>query len=203
MESHGKQYRHGGKAVDYVTGGVVWGGVGTNGQHTFHQLLHQGTHLIPVDFIIATHKSHDLLEHHQALVANCLSQSQALMRGKTAEEILQELLATGVAEATARELLPHKVIPGNRPSNTIVLPELTPFNLGALIALYEHKIFIQSAIWDINCFDQWGVELGKELANSLLQSIQKKPHTTAFDSSTAGLVEHFHKLSSPSTTNMK
>lgn len=192
MESHGKQCRQNGKSVDYVTGGVIWGGVGTNGQHTFHQLLHQGTHLIPVDFIVAARKSHDLPEHHAGLFANCLSQSQALMHGKTAEEILQELVAAGMTEDAARELTPHKVIPGNRPSNTIVLPELTPFNLGALIALYEHKIFIQGAIWDINCFDQWGVELGKQLANPVLQSLQNKSATAALDSSTAGLIDYFH-----------
>lgn len=193
MESLGKQVRHNGKAVDYATGSVIWGGVGTNGQHAFHQLLHQGTPLIPADFIIAAAAQHDLDEHQDALFANCLSQSQALMLGKNLHEATAELIATGMSEAQAKQLAPHKVIPGNRPSNTLVLSRLSPFTLGALIALYEHKIFTQSVIWDINCFDQWGVELGKQFAQHILQDLEDDEASSKHDESTRGLIAAYKK----------
>lgn len=193
MESLGKSRNLNGTAVDYHTGAIIWGGIGTQGQHTFHQLLHQGTHFIPVDFIIAAKSEHDLKNHHEILWANCLSQSQALMCGKNYQEVHEELIAAGLSDLEAKSLAPHKIIPGNRPSNTIVLKELNPFSLGALIALYEHKIFTQSVIWDINCFDQWGVELGKELVTGILQTIQNESSNN-FDSSTAQLIEYFKRF---------
>lgn len=192
MESLGKQVRHNNIPVDYDTGCVIWGGAGTNGQHTFHQLLHQGTHFIPADFIIAREAHYSLQQHHTALFANCLSQSQALMCGKNYAEAYAELIATGHSKAEAEALAPHKVIPGNRPSNTIVLPKLTPYSFGALIALYEHKIFTQSVIWDINCFDQWGVELGKQLAHQILEDLENNEISHKYDGSTRGLLEYFY-----------
>lgn len=194
MESLGKQVCHNGNKVDYSTGPVIWGGVGTNGQHTFHQLLHQGTQLIPVDFIIALQHHHEFSHHHDALFANCLSQSHTLMMGKTYEEIYAELIASGVAITAAKLLAAHKTVPGNRPSNTILLSKLTPYTLGALIALYEHKIFTQSVIWDINGFDQWGVELGKQLATTILQDLPNKQVFKKYDSSTCGLIDYYRSI---------
>lgn len=196
MESLGKHVRHNNTPVDYDTGCVIWGGAGTNGQHTFHQLLHQGTHFIPADFIIAREAHYSLQQHHTALFANCLSQSQALMFGKNYQEAYAELITAGYTEKDAKTLAPHKVVPGNRPSNTLVLPKLTPATFGALIALYEHKIFTQSVIWDINCFDQWGVELGKQMSQDILEDLENSKISHQYDASTRGLLEYFYKVKS-------
>jgi len=193
MESTGKHVNHHGHAVNYATGPVIFGAAGTNGQHAFYQLLHQGTQLIPSDFIVSVNPHHPMADHHSALFANALSQTKALLEGKNVDETLQELLANGYDEITAKKLLPHKILPGNQPSNTIVLPKLTPHSLGALIALYEHRIFVESVIWDINAFDQWGVELGKELANKILPDLKDSQNSPGYDSSTNGLINYYHQ----------
>ncbi|AIT10123.1 glucose-6-phosphate isomerase [Candidatus Francisella endociliophora] len=171
MESNGKSVNLAGETVNYQTGVVLWGGVGTNGQHAFHQLLHQGNVFIPVDFIAVTNSHHNYQNHQDALLANCFGQSQALMFGQSYEMVYNDLLKSGLSEAEAKELAPHKVIPGNRPSTTILLDELSPFSLGALIALYEHKIFVQGVLWNVNSYDQWGVELGKKLGKNILKAM--------------------------------
>jgi glucose-6-phosphate isomerase len=191
MESNGKSVRQDGSSVDFSTGPVIWGGVGCNGQHAYHQLLHQGTELIPADFIVPANSFSPLADHHQWLFANCLSQSQALMHGKTRSEAETELRQQGLSEAEVQRLSPHKVIPGNRPSNMLVLNRVDPLTLGALIALYEHKVFVQSAIWGINAFDQWGVELGKELGKGVYQRLTGELKEPASDASTQGLIDHF------------
>lgn len=191
MESNGKFItKTEGKVVDYKTGPIVWGEPGTNGQHAFYQLIHQGTRLIPCDFIIPA-QSHNKIAgglHHKLLVANFLAQTKALMIGKTAEEAQEELLKENKTEEEIKKLLPHKIFPGNRPTNSIVVRKITPFTLGALIALYEHKIFAQGIIWDINSFDQWGVELGKQLAKRLEPELAHKELIHHHDSSTNGLI---------------
>lgn len=191
MESNGKRVRQDGTPVDCGTGPVIWGGVGCNGQHAYHQLLHQGTLMIPADFIVPVTSYHPVADHHQWLFANCLSQSQALMCGKTLAEAEAELRAQGLAETEVQRLAPHKVIPGNRPSNTIVLERVSPQRLGALVALYEHKVFVQSVIWGINAFDQWGVELGKELGKNLYGRLTGQDASPAADGSTQGLIDYF------------
>ena len=191
MESNGKSVRQDGTPVSTDTGPVIWGGVGCNGQHAYHQLLHQGTQLIPADFIVPIVSFNPVSDHHQWLYANCLSQSQALMLGKTRAEAEAELRDKGMSEEEVQKLAPHKVIPGNRPSNTLVVERISPRRLGALVALYEHKVFVQSVIWGINAFDQWGVELGKELGKGVynrLTGIQEEP---ADDASTQGLINYF------------
>lgn len=194
MESNGKSVTHGGKSIRYHTSPVIWGEIGTNGQHAFHQLLHQGTQLVPADFILPFSTASMLPEHQNLLVSSCLSQSQALMLGKTADEVYAELLSLGYSKKRARQLAPHKVLPGNRSSNTIVLQALTPYSLGALLALYEHKIFVQSVIWNINCFDQWGVELGKQLADHILCEFNQEASSRTFDSSTEGLMKLYTSI---------
>lgn len=196
MESNGKHVCIYGEELNYATSPVIWGGVGTNGQHAYHQLLMQGTQIIPVDFIFAKETHNQIGEHHKLLVANCLAQSQALMQGKTYDEVYTELLAQGLSEQEATKLTPHKVISGNIPSTTIMLNKLTPKSLGALLALYEHKVFVQGIIWGINSFDQWGVELGKQLANNITQLLNK-PILSAndlnqLDASTKGLIAKFN-----------
>lgn len=191
MESNGKQVRQDGSCVDYATGSIIWGGVGCNGQHAYHQLLHQGTHLIPADFIVPVVSHNPVEDHHQWLYANCLSQSQALMQGKTLDEAKQELCNQGLSPETVQQLAPHKVIPGNRPTNTLVLERVCPRRLGALIALYEHKVFVQSVIWGTNAFDQWGVELGKVLGNNVYQCLTGQSVIPAEDASTQGLIDFF------------
>lgn len=191
MESNGKSVRQDGSALDISTGPIIWGGVGCNGQHAYHQLLHQGRLLVPADFIVPVNSYNPLSDHHQWLFANCLSQAQALMQGKTREEAEAELRAKGMAEDEVQRLAPHKVIPGNRPSNILVMNRIAPFNLGALVALYEHKVFVQSAIWGINAFDQWGVELGKEMGKEVYQRLTGSSDEPASDASTQGLIEHF------------
>ncbi|MDO8696585.1 MAG: glucose-6-phosphate isomerase [Pseudomonas sp.] len=191
MESNGKSVRHDGTPVSTDTGPVIWGGVGCNGQHAYHQLLHQGTQLIPADFIVPVVSYNPVADHHQWLYANCLSQSQALMLGKTRAEAEAELSAKGLPEGEVQRLAPHKVIPGNRPSNTLVLERISPRRLGALVALYEHKVFVQSVIWGINAFDQWGVELGKEMGKNVYQRMTSWEPEPAEDSSTQGLIDYF------------
>jgi glucose-6-phosphate isomerase len=174
--------------VRQPTGPVLWGEPGTNGQHAFFQHLHQGTQWTPADFIVPARTHYPLGEHHAMLLANCLAQTQALMRGKDATQVRAELSAQGLSGDALERLLPHKVFPGNRPSNTIVLAAVTPESLGALIALYEHKVFVQGAIWDVNSFDQWGVELGKQLAGRILEDLRAGHASAAQDGSTAGLI---------------
>ncbi|PPV41354.1 glucose-6-phosphate isomerase [Ectopseudomonas oleovorans] len=193
MESNGKSVRQDGTPLDIATGPVIWGGVGCNGQHAYHQLLHQGRLLVPADFIVPVNSYNPLSDHHQWLFANCLSQAQALMQGKTREEAEAELRAKGLSEDEVQRLAPHKVIPGNRPSNILVMNRIAPFNLGALVALYEHKVFVQSAIWGINAFDQWGVELGKEMGKEVYQRLTGQVDSSASDASTQGLIDHFRE----------
>jgi len=187
MESNGKSVRLDGTPAPYETGPVVWGEPGTNGQHAFFQLLHQGTDVIPADFLVAANDHDGLLDHQQKLVANCFAQSEALMRGRTADEALAQMLAAGTAPEEARRLAPHRAFPGDRPSSTLIYSRLDPRTLGRLLALYEHKVFVQGVIWGINSFDQWGVELGKELATELLPMVRGEPGR-AKDASTMGLL---------------
>ncbi len=195
MESNGKRVAKDGKPVKGETGPIVWGEPGTNGQHAFFQLLHQGTGVIPVEFLIAA-EAHEkgMGEHHALLIANCLAQSQALMKGRTLKEAEAQLLAMGKSQAEAKALGPHRVFTGNRPSLTLAYRKLDPFTLGRLIALYEHRVFVEAAIWNINAFDQWGVELGKELATGLQAVVEGKKGTEGLDSSTAGLVGYLQTL---------
>ena len=188
MESNGKCVTRDGTPVEAPTCPAIWGEPGTNGQHAFFQLLHQGTDLIPVDFIVARRSPSGLPDHHRLLVANCLAQSKALMVGKTADEVRVELGARGLAGAQLEAMVPHRVFPGNRPSNTLVLDDLSPRSLGALIALYEHKVFVQSVIWGVNAFDQWGVELGKEIALALAAELGGGA-AGDHDASTRGLIK--------------
>ena len=194
MESNGKSVNLDGKAVDYPTGPIIWGEPGTNGQHAFYQLIHQGTDVIPVDFLVAAQPQEELPPHHAKLVANCLAQSEALMLGKTKEEVAAELKAQGLDKDRIKALTPHKMFPGNRPSNTIMYPRLTPSTLGSLVALYEHKVFVQGTIWGVNSYDQWGVELGKQLAKALLPKVEGTARSDGHDSSTKGLLAQYHRL---------
>jgi len=195
MESNGKSVTKEGEEVGVKTAPILWGGEGTNGQHAFHQLLHQGNRLVPADFIVSVQAQHKLQTHQDWLFANCLSQSQAMMFGKGQDEIIHELVNGGMTLSDARQLAPHKVIVGNQPSNTIVMKHATPRNIGALLALYEHKVFCQGAIWGINSFDQWGVELGKQLSNNIFDQLSGEENQVGFqDSSTAGLIAMFQKF---------
>ncbi len=191
MESNGKRVQRSGQAVNYPTGPVIWGGVGANGQHAYHQLLHQGTVLCPADFIVPLTSHNPVADHHAALFANCLAQSQALMQGKTEDEARAELEAQGLPAEEVSRLAPHKVIPGNKPSNTLIFDKATPEVVGALIALYEHRTFVQGVIWDLNSFDQWGVELGKQLGKPILSQLQEGTDGEGLDSSTMGLIRLF------------
>ena len=195
MESNGKLVNLSGDKVDYQTGAILWGGVGTNGQHAFHQLLHQGNLFIPVDFIAIANSYHSYYDHQEVLLANCFGQSQALMFGQSYQMVYNELLNLGVSEKEAKKLAPHKIIPGNRPSSTLLIEELTPYNLGALIALYEHKIFVQGVLWDVNSYDQWGVELGKKLGVNVLNAMQDIKSTAfrGLDESTKELIKKVAK----------
>jgi glucose-6-phosphate isomerase len=191
MESNGKSVTLNGKPVGWSTGPIVWGEPGTNGQHAFYQLIHQGTDVIPADFLIAAQPHESLPPHHDKLVANVLAQSEALMLGKTEEEVVAELKAQGLDKDKIKELTPHKVFPGNRPSNTLFYKQLTPELLGSLVALYEHKVFVQGVIWNVNSYDQWGVELGKQLAKALLPKVQGQESGEGHDSSTQGLLKFY------------
>jgi glucose-6-phosphate isomerase len=186
MESNGKRVTRAGDAIDYATGPVIWGDVGTNGQHAYFQLLHQGTDVTPIDFITVLRPAHEFHNHHAALLANCFAQSEAFMKGKTTDEVRADL--AGMDAAGIERLAPHKTFPGNRPSNTILMEYLTPATLGALIALYEHKVFVQGALWDVNSFDQWGVELGKVLAKKIEAELTGDAAPSGHDSSTNGLI---------------
>ena len=193
MESNGKSVTLDGRPVDYPTGPIIWGEPGTNGQHAFYQLIHQGTELIACDFIAAAKSQTPLGDHHQKLLANCLAQSEALAFGKTVEEARAELEKAGMSGEKLTEILPHKVFEGNRPSTTILHDKLTPFSCGRLIALYEHKIFCQGIIWEINSYDQWGVELGKQLAKVILDELEGRTQPDGHDSSTTGLITWLRK----------
>jgi glucose-6-phosphate isomerase len=188
MESNGKRVTRNGTAVDVPTCPVVWGECGTNSQHAYFQLLHQGTDVVPMDFIAALRPTHDLPGHHDALLANCFAQSEAFMTGKTEDEVRAELKAQDMPREQIDEIAPHKTFPGNRPSNTILMDVLNPAALGALIALYEHKTFVQGVLWDVNSFDQWGVELGKVLAKNIHAELTGDVHAERHDSSTNGLI---------------
>jgi glucose-6-phosphate isomerase len=194
MESNGKQVRRDSLPAGCATAPIVWGEPGTNGQHAFYQLIHQGGRLIPCDFIALREADFTLPGHQQALLANCFAQSEALMRGKTLDEVRSELQTAGLSTDKLERLAPFKVFPGNQPSTTLVLPCLDPYRLGQLIALYEHKVFVEGILWGINSFDQWGVEYGKQLAARLLPILNdKKILTEGLDSSTAGLIDWVRK----------
>ncbi len=191
MESNGKYVDRGGKPVDYQTGPIIWGEPGTNGQHAFYQLIHQGTKLIPCDFIAPAISHNPLGDHHPKLMANFFAQTEALAFGKSRETVEAEFVAAGKSQQEIDELAEFKVFEGNRPTNSILLKEITPYTLGALIALYEHKIFTQGVIWNIFSFDQWGVELGKQLANQILPELNNAESVVSHDSSTNGLINAF------------
>lgn len=196
MESNGKSVSRDGKPLPpgYETCPIVWGEPGTNGQHAFYQLIHQGTRLVACDFIAPLETHHRLSDHHEKLLSNCFAQSEALMRGKTTDEAYSELIAKGMSEAEARSLAPFKTFPGNRPCSTFLTQRLTPRSLGELIALYEHKIFVQGVLWDVPSFDQWGVELGKELAGRILPELKAgSGDALAHDSSTNALIERYRR----------
>jgi glucose-6-phosphate isomerase len=191
MESNGKRVRCNGQPVQWSTGPVIWGEPGTNGQHAFYQLIHQGTHLVPADFLAAVENHNPLGRHHAILLSNFFAQPEALMKGRTEQEARQEMQAAGVGASDIEKLLPHRLFPGNRPSNSFLYRKLTPQTLGSLIALYEHKIFIQGAIWDVNSFDQWGVELGKQLAGTILPELEGPGAVIGHDASTNGLINYY------------
>lgn len=196
MESNGKSVHRDGTHMEYHTMGAIFGEAGSNTQHSFHQLLHQGTHLFPVDFIVATQSHNPIADQHTYLFSNCLSQSRALMCGKSHAQVVQELRQQGYNEEEIKALAPHKVIKGNKPSNTITMHKLTPHTLGALIALYEHKVFVESVIWDIDAFDQWGVELGKVLSDDVYLALSTQGASAGFDPSTDRLIELYRQNNS-------
>jgi len=198
MESNGKSTTREGDAVDYSTGPIIWGEPGTNGQHAFYQLIHQGTKLVPCDFLAPIDSKNPIGQHHTILLSNFFAQTEALMRGKTTEEVRMELEKKGLSHDDLEALLPHKVFQGNKPSNSILFQRLNPQTLGGLIAMYEHKIFVQSVIWDINAYDQWGVELGKELARSILPELMFDDEVDSHDASTNGLINYYktHRIES-------
>ncbi|HUH03570.1 MAG TPA: glucose-6-phosphate isomerase [Kofleriaceae bacterium] len=194
MESNGKSVDLDGRPVEYTTGPIVWGEPGTNGQHAFYQLIHQGTHLIPCDFLAPVHSHNPLGRHHDILLSNFFAQTEALMKGKTPGEVRADLAARGLADR--EDLVPHRSFEGNRPTTSIMFDRLTPRTLGRLIALYEHKIFVQGVIWHINSFDQWGVELGKQLASAILPELEQPGVVSDHDSSTNGLINHYKRSTS-------
>jgi glucose-6-phosphate isomerase len=191
MESNGKHVDRNGNEVTYETGPVIWGEPGTNGQHAFYQLIHQGTRLIPCDFIAPAQSLNPLADHHQILMSNFFAQTEALMNGKTEEQINEELTKDGKSTEEIEKLAPFKVFEGNRPTNSFLLKKVTPYTLGSLIALYEHKIFVQGIIWNIFSFDQWGVELGKQLAKSILPQLKDNEQVNSHDASTNGLINQY------------
>ncbi|MDF2456814.1 MAG: pgi [Cytophagaceae bacterium] len=193
MESNGKGVQKDGSKVNYSTGPIIWGEPGTNGQHAFYQLIHQGTKLIPCDFIAPAQSHNPLSDHHPKLLANYFAQTEALMTGKTAEEVKSELEKDGLGKEAVAELIPHKVFSGNRPTNSFLVKKITPHALGALIAMYEQKIYVQSVVWGLNAFDQWGVELGKQLAKKILGELQSDGNITSHDASTNALINLYKK----------
>lgn len=194
MESNGKSVDRNGERVDYSTGPIIWGEPGTNGQHAFYQLIHQGTQLIPCDFIAPAISHNPLGDHHVKLLANFFAQTEALMNGKTAEEVDAELKAAGKTAEEISRLTPFKVFEGNRPTNSILVKQIDPFTLGALVAMYEHKIFVQGVLWNIFSFDQWGVELGKQLANVILPELEHNEPVSGHDGSTNGLINAWKEM---------
>ncbi len=191
MESNGKSIDRNGKNVSYETGPIIWGKPGTNGQHAFFQLLHQGTKIVPCDFIAAAISKNPINDHHQILLANFFAQTEALMKGKTRQDVEEQMKTAGKSKEEIRQLIPYKIFAGNKPTNTILLKRITPHTLGNIIAMYEHKVFVQGIIWNIFSFDQWGVELGKQLAKNILEEIQKKSKVKTHDTSTNGLINAF------------
>ncbi|MGB6037752.1 MAG: glucose-6-phosphate isomerase [Cryomorphaceae bacterium] len=194
MESNGKSTTRNGDKVNYETGPIIWGEPGTNGQHAFYQLIHQGTKLIPCDFIAPAISQNPIGDHHPKLLANYFAQTEALMKGKTEQEAKSELEASGLSGSALEELLPHKIFPGNRPTNSILVKEIDPHTLGSLIAMYEHKIFVQGVIWNVFSFDQWGVELGKVLAKNILPELDGDEPVSSHDSSTNGLINAYKAM---------
>jgi glucose-6-phosphate isomerase len=194
MESNGKSIDRNGHPVNYATGPIIWGEPGTNGQHAFYQLIHQGTQLIPCDFIASAISHNPVGDHHEKLLSNFFAQTEALMNGKARDEVEEELRRQGMTDEQVRHHAPFRVFEGNRPTNSILIRRLTPRNLGSLIAMYEHKIFVQGVIWNIFSFDQWGVELGKALANRILPELKSGRPATSHDRSTNGLINHFNRL---------
>ncbi len=194
MESNGKQTDRSGKPVQYATGPIIWGEPGTNGQHAFYQLIHQGTPLIPCDFIAAAQSQNPIGDHHEKLMSNFFAQTEALLNGKSAPQAKEELRKQGLSPQEIKKLTPFKVFKGNKPTNSILVKKLTPFALGELIALYEHKIFTQGVIWNIYSFDQWGVELGKQLANKILPELLDNKPIKSHDSSTNGLINAYKRM---------
>jgi glucose-6-phosphate isomerase len=194
MESNGKRVDRDGVLVDYATGPILWGGIGTNGQHAYFQIIHQGTQMIPADFIASVQTHYPLGEHHSTLLSNFFAQTEALMRGKTEAEARAEMQGAGLDAQAIEALLPHKVFEGNKPTNSILFRQLTPRTLGRLIALYEHKIFVQGIVWNINSYDQWGVELGKQLASHIQAELRSGAEIVSHDSSTNGLIKHYNAL---------
>ena len=194
MESNGKQTDRSGKPVQYATGPIIWGEPGTNGQHAFYQLIHQGTPLIPCDFIAAAQSQNPIGDHHEKLMSNFFAQTEALLNGKSAPQVKEELRKQGLSPEEIKKLTPFKVFKGNKPTNSILVKKLTPFALGELIALYEHKIFTQGVIWNIYSFDQWGVELGKQLANKILPELLDNKPIKSHDSSTNGLINAYKRM---------
>ena len=194
MESNGKSVDRNGKKVTYQTGQIIWGEPGTNGQHAFFQLIHQGTKMIPADFIAAANSHNNFGDHHQKLMANFFAQTEALMMGKSEKIVRQELIDLGKNNDEIEKILPFKIFEGNHPTNSILIKKITPKNLGALIAIYEHKIFVQGVIWNIFSFDQWGVELGKQLAKKILPELESKEKCTSHDSSTNNLINIFKEM---------
>jgi glucose-6-phosphate isomerase len=194
MESNGKSVDRNGELVTYATGPIIWGEPGTNGQHAFYQLIHQGTLLIPCDFIATAISHNPIGDHHPKLLSNFFAQTEALMNGKTEEEVENELLKQNKNVDEIARLAPYKIFEGNRPTNSILLKQLTPYSLGQLIAIYEHKIFVQGIIWNIFSFDQWGVELGKQLANKILPELQNDEPIITHDVSTNGLMNAYKQM---------
>jgi glucose-6-phosphate isomerase len=194
MESNGKIIDRNGNEVNYSTGPVIWGEPGTNGQHAFYQLIHQGTPVIPCDFIAPAITHNKVSDHHTKLLSHFFAQTEALLNGKTETEVKAELVKAGKTDEEIKKLVPYKVFSGNKPTNSFLLKEITPTSLGTLIALYEHKIFVQGVIWNIYSFDQWGVELGKQLANSILPELLDDTIISSHDSSTNGLINKFKEM---------
>ena len=194
MESNGKSIDRSGRPVAYETGPIIWGEPGTNGQHAFYQLIHQGTRLIPADFLAPAISHNPIGEHHEILLSNFFAQTEALMAGKGKEEVLADLFEEGKNKEEIKRLWPYRTFEGNRPTNSILFKQLTPRTLGSLIAMYEHKIFTQGVIWNIFSFDQWGVELGKQLAKDILPELKHDQTVTSHDVSTNGLINSYKKL---------
>jgi glucose-6-phosphate isomerase len=194
MESNGKYIDRNGKSVSYQTGPIIWGEPGTNGQHAFYQLIHQGTKIIPCDFIAPAISQNPVGDHHKKLLANFFAQTEALMKGKTKDEVIDEFRASGKTMSEVENIIPFKVFEGNRPTNSIMFKQLTPRTLGRLIAMYEHKIFVQGIIWNIYSFDQWGVELGKQLAQKILLELDDSSQVTSHDASTNQLINYYKEI---------